>query len=155
MKLNKEQVKKAAIMMLEAAEYGWTMAGPTIFFPCIHTEKEDREENLQAVTEEVTELVKEHGTMLDKGKLYRLLNDHLLKQAYLNVSDATLESLLAKYHSAPIYQNRKGKMVTLFNGLWCDGNMEKLNLIYIDDYTFTNQYADKERMKQMLNRRTQ
>ena len=153
MKLTNEQIKKAATMMLESAEYCKTMAGPTVFIPSIHTEKDNREENLRAITAEVAELVRAHGTEIDQEKLYELLHDHLLKDAYMNVSEETLESLRAKYQTAPIYLNRKDRMVTLYCGLWSDGIMEKLNLMYIDDYKFTNHHADKERMEQQMQRR--
>ena len=153
MKLTNEQTRKAAKMMLQSAEYCKTMAGPTVFIPSIHSDKNDREYNLKAITEEIAALVSVYGFDIDQEKLFDLLFNHLLADAYFNVPENVWTSLAAEYQTAPIYTNRKGQEVTLYDGLWHDGNMEKLNLIYIDEYQPTGNHADIERMEKQMERR--
>ena len=153
MKLTKDQTKKAARMMLQSAEYCKTMAGPTVFIPSIHSDKEDRECNLKAITEEIAALVSVYGFDIDQKKLFDLLFNRLLADAYFNVPENVWENLAAEYQTAPIYTNRKGQEVTLYDGLWHEGNMEKLNLIYIDEYQPTGNHADIERMEKQMERR--
>ena len=153
MKLTKDQVKKAAKMMLQSAVYCKTMAGPTVFIPSIHSEKEDREYNLKVITKEIAALVSVYGFDIDQEKLFGLLFNHLLADAFFNVPENVLTSLAAEYQTAPIYTNRKGQEVTLYDGLWHDGNMEKLNLIYIDEYQPTGNHADIDRMERQIERR--
>lgn len=152
MKLAKDQVKKAAKMMLQSAEYCKTMAGPTVFIPSIHSDKEDREYNLKAIVEEIAAQVSIYGFDIDQEKLFDLLFNHLLADAYFNVPENVCTSLAAEYQTAPIYTSRKGDDVTLYDGLWHDGNMEKLNLIYIDEYQPTGKHADIERMEKQMER---
>ena len=153
MKLTQDQVKKAAKMMLQSAEYCKTMAGLTVFIPSIHSDKEDREYNLKAIVEEIAALVSVYGFDIDQEKLFDLLFNHLLADAYLNIPENVWTSLAAEYQTAPIYTNRKGQEVTLYDGLWHEGNMENLNLIYIDEYQPTGKHADIERMEKQMERR--
>lgn len=153
MKLTDEQAKKAANMMLQSAEYCKTLAGPTVFIPSIHSAKEDREENLKAITKEIAALVSVYGFDIEQGKLFDLLFNHLLADAHFNVPENVWKSLAAEYQTAPIYTDRKGNEVTLYDGLWHDGHMGKLNLIYIDEYQFTGRHADVERMERQIERR--
>lgn len=153
MKLTKEQVKKSARMMLQSAEYCKTMAGPTVFIPRIHSDKEDREYNLKAIVEEIAALVSVYGFDIDQEELFDLLFNHLLKDASFCVPENVWTILAAEYQTAPIYTNRKGQEVTLYDGLWHDGNKEKLNLIYIDQYQPTGNHADIERMEKQMERR--
>ena len=145
--------KKAANMMLQSAEYCKTLAGPTVFIPSIHSAKEDREENLKAITKEIAALVSVYGFYSEQGKLFDLLFNHLLADAHFNVPENVWKSLAAEYQTAPIYTDRKGNEVTLYDGLWHDGHMGKLNLIYIDEYQFTGRHADVERMERQIERR--
>lgn len=153
MKLTIEQAKKAAKMMLQSAEYCKTMAGPTVFIPSIHSDKEDREYNLKAIVEDIAALVSVYGFDIDQEQLFDLLFNHTLAYAYLHIPENVWESLAAEYQTAPIYTNRKGEDVTLYDGLWHDGIMEKLNLIYIDEYQPTGNHADIERMERQMERR--
>ena len=139
-------------MMLQSAEYCKTLAGPTVFIPSIHSAKEDREVNLKAITNEIAALVSVYDFDIDQENLFALLFNHLLADAYFNVPENVWSSLAAEYQTAPIYTDRKGQEVTLYDGLWHDGNKEKLNLIYIDDYQFTGQHADVERMERQMER---
>lgn len=153
MKLTNDQVKKAAKMMLQSADYCKTMAGPTVFIPSIHSDKEDREYNLKAIVEEIAALVSVYGFDIDQEKLFDLLFNHTLAYAYLHIPENVWESLAAEYQTAPIYINRKGEDVTLYDGLWHEGIKEKLNLIYIDEYQPTGNHADIERMERQMERR--
>lgn len=153
MKLSNDQVKKAARMMLQSAEYCKTMAGPTVFIPSIHSDKEDREYNLKAITEEIAALVSVYDFDIDKKNLFDLLFNHLLADAYFNVPENVWNSLAAEYQTVPVYTNCKGQEVTLYDGLWHEGNMEKLDLIYIEEYQPTGKHADIERMERQMERR--
>lgn len=153
MKLTKVQTKKVAKMMLQSAEYCKTMAGPTVFIPSIHSDKDDREYNLKAIVEEISALVSVYDFDIDQENLFDLLFNHLLADAYFNVPENVWKSLAAEYQTAPIYINRKGQEVTLYDGLWHDGIMEKLNLIYIDEYQPTDNHADIERMERKMESR--
>ena len=151
--LTNEQAHKAAQMMLESAEYCHTLAGATVFIPSIHTEKEGREENLKNIVSAIAEIVSGFGYEIEQGKLFTVLFDHLLCDAYFHVSNEVLEKMRSAYHTAPIYKDRKGNDLTLYEGLWHDGIREKLNMIYIDSYEPTGRHGNVERMEAQMQRR--
>ena len=146
--LTEEQAEKVATMMLYAAEYD---AG-YITWPALHVEKFG-DENIRMIVAAISSLCSDTGVCLDTSGSLALSNGLCqFGDTGMYVGDA-LSVIREKYNTAPIYTDRRANRITLYRGVWLEGNEKKINIKYINAYIPTGEYADKEKIDKMIERR--
>ena len=142
--LTEAQAMWMATMMLYAADYD----DDRIEWPEVHFAK-FAEENAKMINYALDYISDKLGFSHDNRPKY----EHYSYSTYIGASVVSL--LQERFGKAPIYTDRRCRRLTLYRGVWCAGNNEKINAVYVDAYQPTGEYADKEKFDKMIMRREQ
>lgn len=143
--LSDAQAMKLATMMLYAADYedGWLKL-PEVHFESMFAH---HEENAQKVTEAMKVLCKDMN--IDTERCQEAL---FWFESRVYVGEGAVGMIHDRYGSAPIYTDRRMRKVTLYRGVWVNGDNKKINAVYIDAYQPTGEYGDSERIDKAIMR---
>lgn len=124
MNFTSEQAMKIAVMMLQAAEYytSWIVIHP-IEVP----RKMNYEANIRLIADALIQLTGE-----SKQDIYeQLIESKSKKSIELWLSPKKVNRLKAKYHICSTYKDSKGRIYTLYNGVYqvCDKDYAQYNAI--------------------------
>lgn len=143
--LTDAQAMKLATMMLYAADFD----GGCLKLPEVHMEGRVNyeEENARKVAEAMQTLCE--GIDIDTGQLQNRL---FCFDSQMYVGEGAVGMIHTRFGTAPIYTDRRKRKVTLYRGVWVNGDSKKINAIYIDAYQPTGEHGDSERIDKAIMR---